>query len=144
MTKLVFITTPPPHPARANAVRAIQEAPDGVVVTIQPPKRTLAANAKMWALLTEVSLQVEWYGRHLTPTEWKFVFSSQLKKQEVVPNLDGTGFVVLGQSTSEMSSQEIGDLIELIYAFGAEREVKFMDDPTTPKSHPDPNEGVPV
>ena len=56
--------------------------------------------------------------------EWKDVFSAALKKQKVVPGLDG-GFVVCGQSTSRMSKREFSDLVELIYAFGAERGVVF-------------------
>ena len=37
----------------------------------------------------------------------------------VVPGMEG-GFVVLGSKTSHMSKRELSDLIELIYAFGAE------------------------
>ena len=56
--------------------------------------------------------------------EWKHVFSAALKKQEVVPGIDG-GFVVLGLSTSKMTKAEMCDLQTLIEAFGAEREVRF-------------------
>ena len=61
--------------------------------------RSTEQNARMWAMLTDVSRQVDWYGRKLKPEEWKHVFSASLKKQDVVPGLDG-GFVVLGLSTS--------------------------------------------
>jgi hypothetical protein len=44
-----------------------------------------------------------------------------------VPNLDGTGFVALGMSTSRMSVREMSDLIELVFAFGAERNVEWSD-----------------
>lgn len=52
------------------------------------------------------------------------MFSSSLKKQDVVIGIDG-GFVVLGSSTSQMSVKEMVDLQELIEAFGAEREVEW-------------------
>ena len=38
--------------------------------------------------------------------------------------IDG-GFVILGMHTSRMTKQELGDLIDIIYAFGAERGVKW-------------------
>jgi hypothetical protein len=56
------------------------------------------------------------------------VFSASLRKLQVVPNLDGTGFVALGMSTSRMTKGELSELLELIYAFGAERGVEFMDE----------------
>ena len=86
--------------------------------------RSLQANACMWAHLSEVSTQVEWHGQKLTSEEWKDVFTAALKRQEVVPGIDG-GFVVIGARTSRMSVSEMGELIELICAFGAEHDVKF-------------------
>lgn len=113
--------------ARRGAIAYIQQAPEGYVVQIRPKTRSLEQNARLWAMLNEVSRQVVWHARTLTPTEWKDVFSAALHKQEVVPNLDGTGFVVLGQRTSQMSVREMGDLMELVAAFGAERGVVFRD-----------------
>ena len=113
--------------ARANAVECVANAPDGYVVEVKAPTRSSAANARMWALLTEVSEHVVWHGRKLSPESWKHVFSASLKRQEVVPNLDGTGFVVIGQSTSQMSVREMNDLQALIEAFGAEHNIKFHE-----------------
>ena len=108
--------------ARKAACREILAAAEGYVVTLAEPTRTLDQNSLLWPLLTEVSKQVDWYGNKLTADEWKDVFSAALKKQKVVPGLDG-GFVVCGQSTSRMSKREFSDLVELIYSFGAERGV---------------------
>jgi hypothetical protein len=98
---------------------------------VRPERRSSEANARMWAMLNEVSQQVEWYGKKLTPEDWKHVFSASLRKLDVVPNIDGTGFVALGMSTSQMSRKEHSDLMALIEAFGAERGVKFMETETT-------------
>lgn len=38
------------------------------------------------------------------------------------------GFVVLGQSTSKMGKREFSDLVELIYSFGAERNVIWTNE----------------
>jgi len=95
-----------------------------MVLEIKPATRSLKQNARFWAMLGEISEQVDWYGRKLTPEEWKHVFTASLKKQDVVLGLDG-GFVVLGQSTSNMSVAEMTELIELCTAFGTQQGVKF-------------------
>jgi len=113
--------------ARKNAIAAIQEAPEGYFVDLRSPNRSLEQNSRLWALLADISKQVEWYGRKLSTEEWKHIFTSALRKQDVVPNLDGTGFVVLGLSTSSMGKKEMSDLQTLIESFGAERNVMWSD-----------------
>lgn len=93
-------------------------------LTIKPAKRSLSQNARMWAMLTEISVQVDWHGRKLAPEDWKHVFSASLKKQDAVPGLEG-GFVVLGLSTSKMTKAEMADLQTLMEAFGAQQGVHF-------------------
>lgn len=102
----------------------VTQADFGKVVIIQDATRTLQQNARMWAMLSDVSEQVDWYGNKLTPDEWKDVFSASLKAQKVVPGLEG-GFVVCGQRTSKMTVAEMGDLMTLMEAFGADKGVKF-------------------
>lgn len=77
-------------------------------------------------MLNDVARQVVWHGQKLSASEWKDVFTSALKRQKVVPGIDG-GFVVLGTSTSRMTKDEMGELMELIAAFGAERDVHFQE-----------------
>ena len=113
--------------ARQNAIRCIADAPAGYMVTVKEKTRTLDQNALLWPLLTAISKQVDWYGTKLTKDEWKDVFSASLKKQKVVPGLDG-GFVICAQSTSKMPKKDFSELIELIYAFGAEKGVEFNEE----------------
>jgi NinB protein len=113
--------------ARVNAISAVRDAPDGWAVTVGDPTRNIDQNARLWASLAEISKQVDWYGKKLSPDDWKIVFSASLKKLDVVPNIDGTGFVALGMSTSKLSKREFSDLLEIIYAFGASRSVVFSD-----------------
>ena len=115
--------------AKQNAIATIQNVPldQNLAVRIVKKNRTLEQNSKMWAMLAEVSIQVTWHGRKLTPENWKDIFTASLKKMDVVPNLDGDGFVVLGQSTSKMTVGQLADLITLIEAFGAENGVVFKD-----------------
>lgn len=113
--------------ARANAVECVRTAKEGWIVEVKEPTRTLEQNALMWPLLEDISKQVDWYGQRLTDEEWKDVLTAALKKQKAVPGIDG-GFVVLGTRTSRMSKADFSELVELIYAFGAEHGVKFRTD----------------
>jgi hypothetical protein len=97
-----------------------------LVLEVRKERRSDPQNRRMWAMLRDISDQVEWYGQRLTDDEWKDVFSASLKRQKVVPGLDG-GFVVCGQRTSEMTKAEHGELQDLMGAFGAERAVRFRD-----------------
>jgi hypothetical protein len=102
----------------------IQSAP--VIITLGREKRTNLQNDKLWPMLRDISKQVEWYGEYLTEREWKDVFTAALKKQRGVPGVDG-GFVMLGQSTSNMPKELFSDLIELIYSFGAEKNIIWSE-----------------
>lgn len=95
-----------------------------LTLEIRPEKRSDAQNRRLWAMLADISAQVDWYGHKLTADEWKDVFSASLKRTKVVPGLDG-GFVVCGQSTSKMTKAEMCELQELMEAFGAEKGVRF-------------------
>jgi regulator of RNase E activity RraA len=48
--------------ARQNATKAVQEAPSGHIVEIKEPSRTLAENALLHAILTDLSKQAKWHG----------------------------------------------------------------------------------
>lgn len=112
--------------ARQGALAAVRDAPEGMEVIVKEPTRSLDANAAMWAMLHDISTQVEWYGQKLTQDEWKCMFSASLKKQKTLPGLDG-GFVVVGAYTSKMTKAEFSDLLELMSAFGSERGVKWSE-----------------
>lgn len=90
----------------------------------EPKPRSAQQNARMWAMLTDVSRQVVWHGQKLAAEDWKHIFSAALSKQRVAPGLDG-GWVVLGYHTSRMTVSEMGDLMTLVEAFGAEQGVRF-------------------
>lgn len=95
-----------------------------MVVEVKPETRSLEQNRRLWAMATEISQQVDWYGQRLTAEEWKDVFSAAMKRAKVVPGLDG-GFVVCGQSTSKMTRAEMSEMQTLMEAFGAEKGVRF-------------------
>lgn len=132
MTERAVITCFNPVQARKaldgfvwERLKAMLIAGHRMVVEVKPETRSSEQNRRLWAMLTDISEQVDWYGRKLAPADWKHVFSASLRKLDVVPNLDGTGFVALGLSTSTMTKREMADMQTLMEAFGAERGVKF-------------------
>ena len=86
--------------------------------------RSLEQNRLMWANLEDIAQQVVWYGQKLDKQEWKDVLTAGLKKQKIVPGIEG-GFVVIGARTSKMSIAEMNELIELAVMFGTQQGVKF-------------------
>ena len=96
-----------------------------LTLEIRPEKRSDAQNRRLWAMLADISAQVEWHGKKLGAEDWKAIFTASLRSMNVVPNLDNTGFVVLGQSTSRMTKAEMCELQELMEAFGADTGVRF-------------------
>jgi hypothetical protein len=115
--------------AREKAMRWVANAPPGCRVEFKEVKRSVPQNDRMWASLTDVAQQVEWHGLKLSADDWKLIFLDALKQEvRLVPNINGNGFVNLGRSSSDLSKGEMSELLELIYAFGAERGVTFHDD----------------
>jgi NinB protein len=105
-----------------DCIKPMLMAGHRMTLEAKPEKRSDPQNRRLWAMLTEVSKQVEWYGQTLSPEDWKHIFTASLQKTRAVPGIDG-GIVVLGQSTSRMTKAEMCDLQTLIEAFAAERGV---------------------
>jgi hypothetical protein len=102
-----------------------------VTVEEAKPTRSLEQNSRMWALLTDVSRQVEWpvdgKMQRLSPEDWKDIFTAALRQgQRVAQGIEG-GFVMLGCRTSRMKVGEMCELQDLIEAFGAERGVEWTE-----------------
>jgi hypothetical protein len=113
---------------REKAVTWVNKAPARTRVEFKAAKRTLPQNDRMWAMLTDISVQVEWHGSKLSPDDWKLIFLDALKREaRATINLDGNGFVNLTRS-SDLSKDEMSDMIELMFKFGAEHNVNFMNE----------------
>lgn len=112
---------------RAAVHRFLTSVPDGYVVEIKPPTRTLEQSARFHAAVRDVSRQVEWYGRKLPEEVWKIMFVASLYKQQVFPDLNGDGMLVINAKTSRLTTREMGDLTDFVYAFGAQHGVEFSE-----------------
>jgi hypothetical protein len=100
-------------------------------LVLREPVRSRSANRKMWPMLEDVSSQVQlcingalvW----AKPDDWKDVFTAALKReQRMAQGIDG-GLVILGARTSKMRKAEFSELIDLIYAFGANNGVVWSE-----------------
>ncbi len=104
--------------------KGIQAGP--VVVTLSRPTRSSVQNRLMWAMLRDVSKQVEWFGEWLTDDDWKNMLTAGVVKQRAVPGVDG-GAVMIGQSTSAMNKPQFSELIDFIRYFGDSKQVQWSD-----------------
>lgn len=91
---------------------------------VKAETRSTEQNRLLWSCLRDLSQQVEWYGEKLTDEEWKDFLTAALRKERVVPGMNG-GFVVLGQRTSKMTKAEMTELIDLAHAFGDDKSVNW-------------------
>lgn len=105
-------------------IKSALQAGHKLELTIKREKRSLDQNALFWSVLTDLSKQVDWYGNKLTPDEWKIMLTASMKQQKTLPGING-GFVVVGASTSQMTKDEMGELITIAHAFGDEKGVKW-------------------
>ena len=112
--------------AARMAGRGLEAGPVELVLRRPKNQRSLDQNRRLWAVLSDVSRQVEWYGRYLSKEAWKDIFSAALERQDVVPGLEG-GFVMIGGRTSKMTKQRFADLLTLIDAFGTDHGVQWSD-----------------
>ena len=113
---------------RAKAIDWIRRAPAETRVEFKGPKRTIPQNDRMWAMLTELSTQLLWHGQRLSTEDWKQVMLASLKREiRIVPTIHGDGFVQLGRSSSDLSKDEMADLMTIIEAFAARYGVKMKE-----------------
>ena len=114
---------------RKRASSWVEKAPAGTRMEMKAPRRSLPQNDRLHAMLTDLSRSILWHGVKLSVDDWKLLFLDALKREmRTVPNIDGDGFVILGRRTSDLTVSEMSDLIELIFKFGSERGVVFLDD----------------
>ena len=112
---------------RQLAKNLVDLAPDDSVVKISPRNRSTMQNAKLHAMLGDLRDQKP-QGRELDNETWKGIFLAEIgKKVKFEPSLDGTGVVALAPRTSTLNVKDFSDLIECIYAYGAEHGVKWTE-----------------
>jgi hypothetical protein len=113
---------------RQKAISWINKAPVGTRVEFKASKRSLPQNDRLWAMLTDVQAHMKRKGVDYNTDQWKVIFLHAWGKEvEFLPGLDGKTFVPYGQSSSDLSKDEMTSLIEFMMAWGAEQGVTFHD-----------------
>lgn len=111
---------------RAFAHALIEKAPVNAVIKISPAKRTISQNDKMWAMLSDVS-RAKPEGRAHTSEVWKCIFMNALKHElAFVEGLNGE-FFPIGFKSSDLTKEQMSDLIEYMYWYGAEHNIKWSE-----------------
>lgn len=109
--------------ARRNAAEYVgRVAPDGWVVRVAPPSRTLDQNAKFHALCDDIARSgATWAGKTRTAAQWKVLLVSGHaiatgEGAEIVPGLENE-FVNLRESTAAMTKRRGASLITYALAW---------------------------
>ena len=111
---------------REYGKRQIDSAPVDAVLTIKEGTRTLDQNAKMWAMLSDISAAKP-EGRKHTPEVWKCLFMSACGHAvQFEIGLDDKPFPV-GFRTSRLSKRQMADLITFVAEYGDRHGVKWSD-----------------
>lgn len=106
--------------------KGLIEGPVELVVRRPLEIRSLPANNKQWAVLGDIAEQLEWHGTKMDAESWKILLTNEFRPQTIIPAISG-GFCVLNFRTSKASKAEMSDLIEIYYAFGSSKGVKWSE-----------------
>lgn len=112
--------------ARANAIEAVRNAPDGFSVTVGEPSRSVEQNAAQWPILQAFAEQLMWPVNgeivRLAAEEWKDILTAAFEQEQVrlAQGLNG-GVVMLGARTSKYGKRKFSDWIEFLHATAASR-----------------------
>lgn len=112
---------------RRAAHRLVDCAPPGSVLNIAKARRTLDQNAKMFAMLSDIS-RAKPLGRRHTPDDWKAIMMNACGWEcQFQQGLDGRPFP-MGFRSSRLTKEQMSNLIEYMLAFGAEHGVIWSDE----------------
>lgn len=126
MTRYAFVINS--TAVRDRVQKAIAQAPFGTRVELKASKRSLPQNSRMWAMLSDIAMQKEHAGKKWTPDQWKVLFMSAVGRElQFIPALDGSAFIPYGNHSSDLSKEEMSNMIELMMQWGAENGVEFHD-----------------
>jgi hypothetical protein len=111
---------------RERFKRLVDKAPEGYVGMIREPRRTQDQNDRMWAMLTDVSVQMP-MGRRHTPDDWKAIFMNACGWEcQFVEGLDGRPFPK-GFRSSHLTKSQMSELIDFMQAWGDQHGVKWSE-----------------
>ena len=112
---------------RRLAHQLIDKAPQDAVVKVSAAKRSDDQNAKMWAMLSDISRAAPEERRHI-PEVWKCIFMAALGHEvKFEMGLDNQPFPI-GFRTSKLTKSQMSDLIEFINAYASKHNIKWSEE----------------
>jgi hypothetical protein len=112
---------------RQRAHELVDKAPQGAVLNIRPATRSNEQNAKFWAMLSDLA-RAKPEGRDYPVEVWKALAMAMCgHKVRFEPALDGDGVVPIGFRSSRLTKEEMSEMIEALYAYGAEHGVEWSE-----------------
>lgn len=113
---------------RARVIGLIKRLKKGWAVKVQKRNRSSEQNALFWVLLTELS-KTKPQGRIHTPEVWKcLIMNARDYETSFEIGLDDKPFPV-GFRSSHLTVQQMTELIEFTYAWGAQNGVEWSEPP---------------
>ena len=116
--------------ARENALKAVQEAPEGYAVEIKPKSRTLEQNALLHTLIQLISKKVVWAGSFREVDTWKRLLTAAWLRArgdpiQMLPSIDGYGVDIVFRRTSDLNVNEMTELLEYVQAWAIEQGIEL-------------------
>ena len=112
---------------RRFAHELINKAPGGAVVNIREATRNNDQNARMWAMISDVS-RAKPNGLMWATETWKAAFMHLLGYEcQFAEGLDDSGPFPIGFRTSRLSVRQMADLITVIAEYGDRHEVRWSE-----------------
>jgi hypothetical protein len=113
-----------PH-NRNLAREMVDNAPDGNILEVRPPKRSLDSNRYYWAVLGDISEQVV-PGKSYEPSIWHEYLRALFLPERMVELPDGS-IKMLEPSTSELNQATFSEYTEKVIKWALEHDVRFSD-----------------
>jgi len=125
--------------ARRNAIKAVESAPEGYMVQISEPTKKREQEERYHAMIGDIAKQAEHIGRKWHQDDMKRLLVDEFAEEmrlagtplhhdsRVAPSFDGKRIVQMGIQTRDFYVREASQFIEFLYAWGADREVRWSE-----------------
>lgn len=113
---------------RERAIRYVRNSPIGTRLWFMQEKRSTIQSDKMWAMIGDIAATQLHHGRKYDSETWKCLFMNAMGREvKFIPTLDGQSVFPMQYKSSELSKQEMMDLITFIQAWADQNQVQLNE-----------------
>lgn len=126
--------------AREGCARyVLKDAPDGWVVRITEPQKKREQESKYHAMIEDIARCTTYAGRRWDADDMKRILVDEFAEEmrlagtplhhdaRLIPSENGRRVIQLGIQTREFYVREAAQFIEFLYAWGADRDVRWTE-----------------